>query len=370
MNQGLRDFIEHLERDMPSDVIRVKKEVSPEFEIPAILQHVESRKKQPVLIFEKVRNLNGKISELPVVINLFGSRERLADAIGSTVQNLPMDYIDRERPIPPVMIDKSQAAVKQVIQKGQDVDLYELPIVTHHEMDLGPYFTSPSVWVKDPETGWVNCALIRIYVSGPRQLVVNFNAARHTNYYFQKYKALKRNVPIIVMMGHHPAFYMGAQTKLLTNEPEIIGGFMGEPLELTPSETWGKEIMVPAQADIVIEAEMSYEEVAIEAPFGEYTQYYGGQRLNPVTEVKAITRRKNAYYLDVMPGHADHLLIDAPMIEAYLYNRIKAVVPGVVAVHMPVSGNARLHAYVQLRKSNDGEPKTVIAAALSSDYRL
>ena len=76
MNQGLRDFIEHLERDMPSDVIRVKKEVSPEFEIPAILQHVESRKKQPVLIFEKVRNLNGKISELPVVINLFGSRER------------------------------------------------------------------------------------------------------------------------------------------------------------------------------------------------------------------------------------------------------------------------------------------------------
>ena len=370
MNQGLRDFIEHLERDMPSDVIRVKKEVSPEFEIPAILQHVESRKKQPVLIFEKVRNLNGKISELPVVINLFGSRERLADAIGSTVQNLPMDYIDRERPIPPVMIDKSQAAVKQVIQKGQDVDLYELPIVTHHEMDLGPYFTSPSVWVKDPETGWVNCALIRIYVSGPRQLVVNFNAARHTNYYFQKYKALKRNVPIIVMMGHHPAFYMGAQTKLLTNEPEIIGGFMGEPLELTPSETWGKEIMVPAQADIVIEAEMSYEEVAIEAPFGEYTQYYGGQRLNPVTEVKAITRRKNAYYLDVMPGHADHLLIDAPMIEAYLYNRIKAVVPGVVAVHMPVSGNARLHAYVQLRKSNDGEPKTVIATALSSDYRL
>ena len=46
------------------------------------------------------------------------------------------------------------------------------------------------------------------------------------------------------------------------------------------------------------------------------------------------------------------------------------MVPGVVAVHMPVSGNARLHAYVQLRKSNDGEPKTVIATALSSDYRL
>jgi 2,5-furandicarboxylate decarboxylase 1 len=370
MNKGMRDYIEHLERDMPSHVIRIKKEVSPEFEIPAILQQVEDRKKQPVLIFEKVRNLNGAISKVPVVVNLFGSRERLADAIGSTVPMLPLDYIAKEKPVPPVVIDKSKAAVKGVIQKGADVDLYELPIVTHHEMDLGPYLTAASAWVKDPETGWVNCAIIRIYVSGPQSLTINFNPARHTNYVFQKYRALKRNVPVVIMIGHHPAFYLGAQTKQFTDEPQIIGGIIGEPVELTPSETWGKDIMVPAQADIVIEAEMSYKDLGIEAPFGEFTQYYGGQRLNPVSAVKAITRRKDAYYLDIMPGHADHLLLDAPMIEAYLYNRIKAVVPGVVAVHMPISGTARLHAYVSVKKSNDGEPKTVIATVLSSDFRV
>jgi 2,5-furandicarboxylate decarboxylase 1 len=145
---------------------------------------------------------------------------------------------------------------------------------------------------------------------------------------------------------------------------------MGEPLELTASETWGDDFLVPAQAEIVIEAEMSTSELEIEAPFGEYTQYYGGQRLGPPCEVKAVTRRKNAYYLDVMPGRADHLLLDAPMIEAYLFNRIRAVVPGVIAVHMPVSGTARLHAYVKVKKSNDAEPKTVIAIALSSDFRL
>jgi 2,5-furandicarboxylate decarboxylase 1 len=370
MNQGMRAYIEHLERDMPSHVIRVKKEVSPEFEIPAILQQVEDRKKQPVLIFEKVRNLKGSLSKLPVVINLFGSRERLADAIGSTVARLPLDYLEKEKPVKPVVVEKHRAAVKGVIQTGEQVDLHEFPIVSHHEMDLGPYLTSPSVWVKDPETGWVNCAILRIYVPNPRQLVVNFNPARHTNYIFQKYKALKRNVPIIVVIGHHPAFYLGAQTKLLADEPQIIGGVMGEPLELAPSETWGNEVMVPAQAEIVVEAEMSVTEVVLEAPFGEYTQYYGGQRLNPIAEVKAVTRRQDAFYLDIMPGHADHLLLDAPMIEAYLYNRIKAVVPGVQAVHMPVSGTARLHAYIQLRKSNDGEPKTAIATALSSDYRL
>ena len=370
MNPCMQSFIKHLERDMPSHVLRIKKEVSPEFEVPAILQQVEAKKKQPVIIFEKVRNLNGSISELPLVINLFGSRERLADALGTTVSKLPFEYLAREKPVEPVVVDRSKAAVKQVVQKGDAVDLFQLPIVTHHEMDLGPYLSSPSVWVKDPETGWTNCAILRVYVAGPQHLVVNFNAARHTNYYFNKYKALKRNVPIILIMGHHPAFYMGAQTKLLTDEPQIIGGIMGEPLELTPSETWGDKMMVPAQAEIVIEAEMSTSEVEIEAPFGEYTQYYGGQRLNPTCEVSAVTRKKDAYYLDVMPGHADHLLLDAPMIEAYLFDRIKAVVPGVTAVHMPVSGAARLHAYVQVKKRNDGEPKTAIATALSSDYRL
>jgi 2,5-furandicarboxylate decarboxylase 1 len=366
----MQSYIEHLERDVPSHVIRVTKDVSPEFEIPAILQLVEARKKQPVIIFETVRNLSGTLSELPLVINLFGSRERLANALNTTVSTLPLEYLKREKPVRPVVIDRSQAAVKEVVKTGDDADLYELPIVTHHEMDLGPYLASPSVWVKDPETGWTNCAILRVYVGGPRHLVVNFNAARHTNHYLQKYKALKRNVPIILVVGHHPAFYMGAQTKLLTDEPDIIGGVMGEPLELTPSETWGDDFMVPAQAEIVIEAEMSTSELEIEAPFGEYTQYYGGQRLGPPCEVKAITRRKNAYYLDIMPGRADHLLLDAPMIEAYLFNRIKAVVPGVMAVSMPVSGTARLHAYIQVKKSNDAEPKTIIATALSSDFRL
>jgi len=366
----MHSYLQHLERDKPGDIIRIKKEVSPEFEIPAILQQIESKKRQPVLIFEKVRNLKGSLSQLPVVINLFGSRERLADAIDSTVEKLPLDYITKEKPVPPVIVEKNRAKVKEIIQKNEEVDLFELPIITHHEMDLGPYLTAPSVWMKDPETGWVNCAILRIFVSGPKHLVVNFNPARHTQYIFQKYKALGVSIPLIIVIGHHPAFYMGAQTKLLINEPEIIGGIMGEPLELTPSETWEKDILVPAQADLVIEAELSTTKVDLEAPFGEYTQYYGGQRLNPVAEVKALTRRQDAYYLDIMPGHADHLLLDAPMIEAYLYNRIKAVVPGTMAVHMPVSGTARLHAYVQLKKANDVEPKTVIATALSSDYRV
>ncbi|MGA3127297.1 MAG: UbiD family decarboxylase [Candidatus Korobacteraceae bacterium] len=370
MEKDLQQFIKQLEERRPTSVVRITREVGLEFEIPAIVTLMERQKKHAVLIFENVRNLNGGKSKLPVVMNLFGSRERLADAIDSTVPNLALDYIQKEVPIPPVTVSKADSPVKQLIQTGEAVDLYELPIITHNEMDLGPYFTAGSAWVKDPDSGFINCAIIRIYVAGPKKLVVNFNAARHMAHIFRKYKERGiATLPMVLVNGHHPAFYMGAQTKLLVNEPDIIGGVMGQGLEVTPSETWGKEMMVPANAELVIEAEISTQEYDLEAPFGEYTQYYGGQRINPVAKVTAITRKENAYYLDIMPGRADHMLLDAPMIEAYLLNRIKAVIPGVTGVHMPVSGGARLHCYIQVKKAYDSDPKTIIATALSSDYR-
>ena len=370
MAKDLHDFLAFLEKDRPGGLVRITKEVSPEFEIPAVLAVMEQQKKNAVLVFENVRNLKGKVSDMPVVINLFGARERLADAIDSTVPRLPLDYVEKEKPVPPVVVDKKQAVVKEIIQTGDEIDLYDFPFVTHHEADLGPYITSACAWVKDPDNGWVNCAAIRLVVAGPKRLIPNMDPARHMYQIVQKYKKLGRSVPMVLVIGHHPAFYLGAQTKMLVDEPEIIGGIMGEALPVTPSETWGGDFMVPANAEMIIETELSTTDYDLEAPFGEYTQYYGGQKLNPVATVTAITRRKNAYYLDIMPGHADHLLMDAPMIEAYLYTRIKAVVPGVIAVHMPVSGTARLQAYVQVKKSNDAEPKTIIATALSSEYRV
>ncbi len=241
MEKDLPQFLEHLEKHRPGSVVRIGREVSPEYEIPAIVTLMEQRKKHAVLVFDRVRTLNGKLSKLPVVVNLFGARERLADAIDSNVANLASDYIKREVSVPPVTVGKGDASVKQVIQTGASVDLFDLPIITHNEMDLGPYITAGSAWVKDPDTGWVNCAIIRVLVAGPRRLVVNFNAARHMAFIHRKYKARGiESLPMLLVIGHHPAFYMGAQTKLLVNEPEIIGGVMGRGLEVTASETWGQ----------------------------------------------------------------------------------------------------------------------------------
>lgn len=142
MNKDMHQFLDRLEREKPWDVLRIRKEVLPEFEIPAILQQVEFRRKDPVIIFEKVRNLNGDLSPFPVVINLFGSRGRLADALDSTIQRLPFEYLEREKEVPPVVIDKGKSRVKEVVQTGKAADLFAIPFITHHEMDLGPYISA------------------------------------------------------------------------------------------------------------------------------------------------------------------------------------------------------------------------------------
>jgi 2,5-furandicarboxylate decarboxylase 1 len=257
-----------------------------------------------------------------------------------------------------------------VVLRGEEVDLFDLPILVHHEMDIGAYITAGDAWTKDPDTGDVNGAMIRIWVREPRKLLFSWAPVRHTNYYYQKYAARNMPMPLAIVIGHHPAFYMGAQTKVLGAELGAIGAMLGEPLQLTPSETWGDKFLVPATAEIVIEAEVSPSAREIEAPFGEYTGYYGGQKLGYVGEVKAITRRRNAVYHDVFAGHRDHLIMDGPNIEATVLAKLKEVAPTVTNVYLAPSGTCRFHAYVQLKKTDDAEPASIIATALTADFRI
>lgn len=83
-----------------------------------------------------------------------------------------------------------------------------------------------------------------------------------------------------------------------------------------------------------------------------------------------MTMRKDAIFLDMFSGHRDHFLIDAPMLENALLKQLRQVLPTVKTVHMPYSGCCRFHAYIQMAKTADGQPKTVIGRALTSEFRL
>ena len=136
------------------------------------------------------------------------------------------------------------------------------------------------------------------------------------------------------------------------------------PLRLTPSETLGEDFMVPADAEMVIEGHVLANVKEVEGPFGEFTGYYGPQRLRNVIDVTAITHRRDAIFQHIFTGHATPGCSAAfPKRVAFLIS-IRGVVPTVKAVHFPMSGSCRFNCYISIDKKVDGETKQAALAAL------
>lgn len=175
-------------------------------------------------------------------------------------------------------------------------------------------------------------------------------------------------MPIAYVLGHHPAFYLGscALSGIDADEYRTIGGMLGEPLRLVGSETFGDELLVPADAEIVLEGAIRPGETADEGPFGDFTGYYSGEDRAPVMEVTAITHRRDALFVDIFVGHRDHTLLGAVPKEGGIFERVRRIVPTVRAVCLPQSGTGRFHCYVSIAKRVEGEARLAGMAALTA----
>lgn len=371
MAKDLRSFLKEWEQKYPQDVIRVKRKVKPQYEIPAIQVALEEESKYPALLFENTENLYGQRSSFPVVTNLFASRKRCAECLGIHPRRVAIEYAEKEgKTIDPIKVNKKSAPVKEVVMKGKEVDLFRFPIITHHEMDSAPYITAGVVTTRDPDSGAYNLALQRIEIKAKDRTGVWLAPGSHNAYIYRKFERAGKPMPVVVTVGHHPAFGIGAQSRVPVHVGEngVIGALLDEPLELTPSETWGDEFLVPARAEIVIEGEVPPELREVEAPFGEFTRYYGAQRYVPVLEVKAISHRHDAIYHDILVSHADNLVMGGFALEAKIYRMVKEVVPSVLNVHLPLSGCCRFFAFVQIRNEVPGNSKDALLTALPVNH--
>ena len=135
-------------------------------------------------------------------------------------------------------------------------------------------------------------------------------------------------------------------------------------MRLVPSITHGDPIMVPADAEIVIEGFIPPHRLEAEGPFAEFTGYQGPQVPNPVVEVTAITRRADAIYHDCGAGLADHLVPDNMAMEGAIFAMCRNAAPALRRVHVPISGR-RFHAYLQFENPRPGEVRDALTAALS-----
>jgi 2,5-furandicarboxylate decarboxylase 1 len=369
MAKDLRTFLKDMERQMPEDIIRIKKEISPRFEITAIQRHLVDQDRYPLLIFDQVKNLKDALSPFKVMVNVFGSRQKCTVALGLPKEQWRMEtsleFARRANHlIKPVIVGKKDAPVKEVIRTGKDVDLLELPVLTHNEMDGHPYLVD-AVVAADPDTGVYNSSHHRMLVRNRDELGL-YMSPRHLWNYCQRAAEKGKALPIAHVIGHHPGFYLGTEAlvEMEIDEYEVIGGILDEPLRLVPSEAYGDQLLVPADAEIIVEGEVLPTLRDAEGPFGEFTGYYGPQRWAPVVKVKAITYRKDATYMNIVTGNVDHWIVGCIPKEAGIYEEVKKSVPGVKAVHFPASGCCRFHAYISIDKRVDGEGKVAAIASL------
>ncbi len=371
MGKNLRHFMQQLEDRLAHDLVHVKQPVSPaRFEVTALLQHLENKKSFPVLLFENPLNLKGEPSSFPLLSNVFATRQRCALSLGMSPEDgglpLSLEYARREeRLISPATVSTREAPVKEIVKRGEEADLYEFPVVRHHAMDPAPYIDMTPV-MKDPEHGFYNVAFLRNMVKGPRRLGIHMSP-RHNWQMHRKNEEKGQNTPVAIVVSHHPSFYLGALnvSPFGVDDYARIGAIMGEPLRLTASETWGEDFMVPADAEIIIEGYVLANVKEVEAPFGEFTGYYGPQRLRPVIEVTAITHRRDAIFQHAFVGHRDNWVLGGIPKEGSLFNLIRGIVPTVKAVHFPISGCCRLNCYISIDKKIDGETKQAALAALA-----
>jgi 2,5-furandicarboxylate decarboxylase 1 len=375
--KDLHTFLKELETEAPHELLRIHKQVNPAaFEVTGILELLERRGDQPAVLFENALNIKGASSGMSVLSNVFAKRERCALALGvpSDQSKLPLslEFSKREdAAVEPVVVAKNEAPVKEHIQRGDEVDTRDLPLVIHSEGDYGPCLTM-TLAVKDPETGAYNASFIKAFYDfeDQRRLRITIHSP-DSERALRFYEERNMPMPIVAILGHHPAFYMGTMglTPYESDDYRTIGGFLGEPLRLVPSETWGDDFLVPADAEVLIEGEVPPGVRMIADPFGDITRQYQAQTLRPVMLVKAITRRRYPIVQDVFAGHSDHMTVGQIPKEGTLYSTLRRKFGGIIsAVHLPYSGCGRLACYVSIKKSKEGQGKAVGLAALQESW--
>lgn len=360
----LRSYLAGVEESL----YRVTEPLSTIHEITALQYILQERGSYPIVLIDRPLLPSGSQSTMPLVCNLTASRKLTASSLGiADHRNFAQAYSAAiSAPISPRTVDRGAVPVQQIVLQGSDVDLTLLPALTQHVGDPGAYLTAAHATTYDPDTMIDNTAIQRCWIKDRAVMTYYPYPATHNAKNLRKFWARGGHCPVAFWIGHHPLVLMGTQAKLKYPQSHwaAAGGVLGEPLRVAPSVTHGDKIMVPADAEIVIEGWAPKDVLTADGPFAEYAGYMGPQTMSPICEVTCITQREDAIYHDYGSGLVDMLVPDNMIHEAKLFDLVKQVAPSLVNVHVPTSGR-RFHAYIQLKDPATGEARDALSAALS-----
>lgn len=352
--------------DEAQKLARVKRPVDPAWEVTAVLDRLEQLQRFPAVLFQEITGFPG----WSITGNVFAARESIAALLGTTPAELTVTLDERlEHPIEPVLV--SDGPVHEQVLLGEEASLDRVPLVVHHEGDAAPYISLGVAVAKDPETGRRNVGIYRFMRRGPHELVPSLTSISDIADIFRRQEAKGKPLDMAIMPGVNPLLSLAAGYKAPfgIDEYALAGGLMGEPLELVKART--VDLEVPAEAELVIEAQVLPGERYPEAPFADMSRSYSRVKQGPLTRVTAITHRSEPIHQIAFSGHPDATNLAAVCQEVAIWRAVRQASSRVTGVHVPASGYG-FHCYLALEKvptvegRERGEQKNVMLAALGA----
>jgi UbiD family decarboxylase len=298
------DLHEHIEElDREGLLIRVDRPINKDTEMHPLVRWqfrggIEEKDRKAFL-FTNVTDTKGRTYDIPVVVGAIAANEEIY-RVGMRV---PLDKIDETwrhamaNPIKPKVVEN--APCQEIVYTGADLenghglDAIPVPISTPG-WDNGPYTTLSQYITKDPETGVQNMGNYRGQVKSPTRLGMNPSLELRPGImvHWEKYRALGKPMPAAVVLGCPPsiAFTSAQKVPESMDEFDVAGGLVGAPINVVKCKT--VDLLVPAEAEIVIEGFISTKDLEPEAPFGESHGHVNLQEYNAYMDVTAITRKQ------------------------------------------------------------------------------
>lgn len=359
----LREYISLLEAR--GDLRRIRREVSPKFEIAAGIRKM-SDLRGPALLFENVAGY-----DMPVVGGLFSTRRRALLALG--VENHAegnskfVNGLDHQIATTTVPTGPCQ----EMVVTGDDIDLSRLPIPWYSAKDGGAYITVALAISDDPTDGTRNASIYRWMVVDRRRLSVMSHVFQGLGTQIARAAALGVPLEVAIAQGTHPVLLYASQAKVPhgVDELGIAGGILGAPVPMVRCKT--VDLEVPADTEIVIEGRIMPNQFTEEGPFGEFTGYYGGAERNPLFEVTAVTHRRSPIFVAGLTGlpPTDNHILKVFAYESMLAQNLRRTFPEVEGVSFPDSGGVQYVAVVAIRQRYKGQARHLILSALGDASR-
>ncbi|MFP4125809.1 MAG: UbiD family decarboxylase [Alphaproteobacteria bacterium] len=381
---SLRDFMDHLERR--GRLVRVTAPVSPHLEMTEIHTRLLAEK-GPAVLFENVEGY-----DMPVLINLFGTVERVAwgmDREPDGLRELGRTLAFLKQPEPPggwreamelvpvlrsalSMRPKgvSRAPCQEVVLTGDDIDLAKLPVQGCWPGEPAPLITWPLVVTKGPSkerSDAFNLGIYRMQVTGKNTTLMRWLKHRGGAQHHQRWGQSKREpLPAAAVIGADPGTTLAGVTPVpdTLSEYQYAGLLRNRRVELV--DCVSQPLRVPATAEIVIEGEVSLDDFGDEGPYGDHTGYYNAVERFPVFTVTAITRRKAPIYLSTFTGRPP----DEPSVLGEAMNEVFLPLftqqfPEVTDFWLPPEGCSYRIAVVAMKKAYPGHAKRVMLGVWS-----